>query len=1062
MEFFRKKNGAVSVFLVIILVPMLVVTSLFVDVARLHLGQAMIDSAGDLTLNTAMTEFDEELNDYFGLLGTCKSDEELKKVSEDFYKNSLQSAGLSKSESDDFAKQVMAMFEQSTGEISDLMNLELVDNSFSMKGITNSGFNNPAVVKTQIVNFMKYRSPINGALHLLESLQKVSDTAGNSEEETELIAEKQEMAESEQTLMELLKTVYDNLSKYEELLAGNGMKLANTAGMKKLIKEINEYREKLYQYAEESVINFLYLDISEAENFIPKPVKAGKAEKMSISNAFEEMDKTLQEYKKKRDDLNKACTVNTGNELRDGLVKAIQVPDCYKEYKKTAEKLSDIYESMKDAFESVSDKEKTYENTFKTLGNKTLTYQRTFEQFEALYQICEKDFDNKANNDSCYYYKVLHNQVDGVGNAKLSELKTKYNKKKSELDGKINELASTYQKISDNVNDAIEKLEATVKALDEISGGKLNDFLGKKDTWKAHAAELKTKGSELGSTDVAMYEGAREKNGALTDAGIIRGIEENVTSQNVMKLRSHVNAIGSHLHEIQSKLERMKFGGDLVGKVSSVDKINEKFKSRISKEQFNQNLSDINALKNLVKTNFSELYKDTSGNLSSTWVEAAESTPVVSGDTIYKWLRDKVFKDDYKEDGKTNYDKYKKKSGKELTKNSEETNVGGLDEKYRVSNNKIKALKDGLKLPSAEITKPENKFANGKKSDDMRKASKTIQSFFSNIANAIKNMATGFRDDLYTVDYIMSMFSYDTFVNEGLYDVAKAMGKDVYTLTETRTAIQNKDVINAWSDESTVNTANKSLTNKEISQLNYYAFGNEVEYILHGRDDNKKNKSIVDGTIFAIRFGFNALYGFREFWNDAAVVSVSTGISAATCGVVSPALVKLAIILALVVAETVYDISCLKAGMPVVIMKSNRSWQMQLSSVYQDEPGEDGEKYDKKLKTSTSTGSSGSTGSELSLRYSDYLKIFLMVSMTCENENKIYTRVADVIQCNMAKITSNDGYSMSKCRTWFTVSSRVFVKPLMLDLPWTKDAEGNPKDDTSWYTLSYSRSGGYY
>lgn len=1049
MEFFRKKNGAVSVFLVIILVPMLVVTSLFVDVARLHLGQAMIDSAGDLTLNTAMTEFDEELNDYFGLLGTCKSDEELKKVSEDFYKNSLQSAGLSKSESDDFAKQVMAMFEQSTGEISDLMNLELVDNSFSMKGITNSGFNNPAVVKTQIVNFMKYRSPINGALHLLESLQKVSDTAGNSEEETELIAEKQEMAESEQTLMELLKTVYDNLSEYEKLSADNGRVIANTAGMKKIIKDINEYREKLYQYAEEAVINFLYLDISEAENFTPKPVKAGKAEKMSISKAFEEMDKILQEYKKKRDDLNKACTVNTGNELRDGLVKAVRVPDCYEEYKKTAKKLCDIYESMKDAFESVSDKGKTYGNTFETLGNKTFTYQETYDRFVALYQVCEKDFDKKANNDSCYYYKVLHNQVEGVGKAKLSELKTKYNKKKSELDGKINELASTYQKISDNVNDAVEKLEATVKALDEISGGKLNDFLGKKDTWKAHAAELKTKGSELGSTDVAMYEGAREKNGALTDAGIIRGIEENVTSQNVMKLRSHVNAIGSHLHEIKSKLERMKFGGDLVGKVSTVDKINEKFKSRISKEQFNQNLSDINALKNLVKTNFNELYKDTSGNLSSAWVEAAESTPVVSGDTIYKWLRDKVFKNAYKEDGKTNYDKYKEKSGKELTKDSEETKVDGLAEKYKVSNKKIKALKDGIKLPSAEITKPENKFANGKKSDDMRKASKTIQSFFSNIANAIKNMATGFRDDLYTVDYIMSMFSYDTFVNEGLYDVAKAMGKDVYTLTETRTAIQNKDVINAWSDESTVNTANKTLTNKEISQTNHYAFGNEVEYILHG-GDNLGNKTIVDGTIFAIRFGFNSLYGFKEFWNDAAIVGAAAGISAATCGVVSPALVKLAIILALVVAETVYDISCLKAGMPVVIMKSNRSWQMQLSKVF----GE--------LADSTHSGSSGSTGSELSLRYSDYLKIFLMVSMTCENENKIYTRVADVIQCNMAKITSNDGYSMSKCRTWFTVSSRVFVKPLMLDLPWTKDAEGNPKDDTSWYTLSYSRSGGYY
>ena len=80
MRLFRKNNGAVSVFLVIILVPVLVVTSLFVDVARMHLGQAVVDSAGDLALNTAMTQFDSELNEYYGLLGTCKNKDELKKV----------------------------------------------------------------------------------------------------------------------------------------------------------------------------------------------------------------------------------------------------------------------------------------------------------------------------------------------------------------------------------------------------------------------------------------------------------------------------------------------------------------------------------------------------------------------------------------------------------------------------------------------------------------------------------------------------------------------------------------------------------------------------------------------------------------------------------------------------------------------------------------------------------------------------------------------------------------------------------------------------------------------
>lgn len=1049
MRFFRKNDGAVSVFLVIILVPMLVVTSLFVDVARLHLGQAMIDSAGDLTLNTAMTEFDEKLNDYFGLLGTCKSDDELKKVSEKFYKDSLKSAGLSKKDSDDLIKKLTAKWGEDPGNISDLMNLELVDQSFSMKRVANSGFNNPAVVKTQVVNFMKYRSPINGALHLLDSLKEVSDVAGNSKEETELIAEKKEMAEAENTLMGDLKKIYDNLKAYESLDAGSGMKLANTAGMKKIVAEINGYRNELYSCAEEAVINFLYLDIDEAKPFTPKEVKKGSKKKMFVSKAFEEIDKTLQKYVEKRDALDNACgnQNNTGNELRDGLVKAIQVPKCYNEYRDTAGKLSGLYESMKDAFEAISNQGDVYPYSFETLNHKTLTYQETFERFEALYKLYEKDFDKNGSNDHCYYYNVLHNQVEGVGTAKLNELKAKYNQKKSELDGRISGLANTYKNIAGNVGTAIGELQTAKEALDRISGGELKDFLDKNDTWKEHAEKLEAKGSEIGHTDVEMYKGPKEKDGALTDAGIIQGIEEKVTAQNVMILRKHAGAIQSHLKEVQSKLGKMKFGEDLVGDVSSVDKVNEKFRSKISKDEFEQNMADINALKHLAEINFNELYKDTSGNLSDSWISAAESTPVVSGDTIYKWLREEVFKKEYDESSEEDYKKKYKDKSKDQVKDSEETKVEGLAEKYKVSDNKIKASGKG-KLPSSEEVSPspENELNSGEKSDDIKKASETIGSFFSGIFNALKVMATGVRDDLYTVDYIMSMFSYDTFVNEGLYDVAKANGKSVDTLLKTRMSIGDSGVIQAWSNESTLNTANKSLTNKEISRTNQYAFGKEVEYILYG--EGKENTAYT--TIFAIRLGLNSLYGFKEFWNDTAVAGAASAISTATCGVVSPALVKLAIILALVVAETVYDISCLKAGMPVVIMKSDKTWQMKLSKIFSD------------LSDSPHASSSESGKKELSLRYSDYLKIFLMVSMTLGNENKIYTRLADVIQCNMAKITGKDDYSMSNCKTWFTVSSRVYVKPLMLDLPWTKDAEGNPKDDTSWYTLSYNRSGGYY
>ena len=231
MRLFRKNNGAVSVFLVIILVPVLVVTSLFVDVARMHLGQAVVDSAGDLALNTAMTQFDSELNEYYGLLGTCKSKDELKTLSKDFYEKALGSAGLTKEQSKNMAKEMIGWFDKDPENVSDLMNIKSVQDSFDLSTIDNSGFNNPAIVKTQIVNFMKYRSPINGTLNMLKALQEIKEKTDNSKEDAKLISEKTEMCEAENDLLEQLNQMYHYICDYQQQSAGEQMKVSDPNGM---------------------------------------------------------------------------------------------------------------------------------------------------------------------------------------------------------------------------------------------------------------------------------------------------------------------------------------------------------------------------------------------------------------------------------------------------------------------------------------------------------------------------------------------------------------------------------------------------------------------------------------------------------------------------------------------------------------------------------------------------------------------------------------------------------------------------------------------------------------
>ena len=72
MNFYRKNRGAVSVFLILVLVPCIVISSIFVDLSRVHLSKTTAESAADLALNTLLTNYDAELSEYYGLIGSCQ------------------------------------------------------------------------------------------------------------------------------------------------------------------------------------------------------------------------------------------------------------------------------------------------------------------------------------------------------------------------------------------------------------------------------------------------------------------------------------------------------------------------------------------------------------------------------------------------------------------------------------------------------------------------------------------------------------------------------------------------------------------------------------------------------------------------------------------------------------------------------------------------------------------------------------------------------------------------------------------------------------------------------
>lgn len=107
-----------------------------------------------------------------------------------------------------------------------------------------------------------------------------------------------------------------------------------------------------------------------------------------------------------------------------------------------------------------------------------------------------------------------------------------------------------------------------------------------------------------------------------------------------------------------------------------------------------------------------------------------------------------------------------------------------------------------------------------------------------------------------------------------------------------------------------------------INLENNYSFGNEIEYILNGKN-NEANKSAVFAKIFMIRYAFDLGPQFSYHWdlNTGSELDSFAGLINTACPFIPAFLVKTVTVLALTAAEAASDLNELKAGMKVKLVK---------------------------------------------------------------------------------------------------------------------------------------------
>ena len=156
MQIFYEKKGAISVFLSVILLPMLIVALLATDAARIYSAKSVIADAGEMAMNAALAQYNAKLKDEYGLIAMDKEPSSMQGDLEKYFTASLNGDGLSNSGN---YKQV----------------LDLMEQSFEVIDVEASKVYKTEVEKQQILEYMKYRAPVCMADMVLDKIDQIKD-----------------------------------------------------------------------------------------------------------------------------------------------------------------------------------------------------------------------------------------------------------------------------------------------------------------------------------------------------------------------------------------------------------------------------------------------------------------------------------------------------------------------------------------------------------------------------------------------------------------------------------------------------------------------------------------------------------------------------------------------------------------------------------------------------------------------------------------------------------------------------------------------------------------------
>lgn len=930
-------NGAISIFLVLIMVPMFTFAGTIVDLSRVNSANVVLSGASDLTMNAALSDYNEILKDVYGIFAMSATEDDLTNNLKRYFNNSLSNISdldTTDSYTRDYINSLTSWLSTAGSEGSadfDTL-IKLTNATCDVSYVGGSEVYHSNILKRQILEYMKYRGVVAVSQELINKFSgfsgfdkqsKAIKAKMNYEKELEKVGDSCQTAYNE--LYEARKQKHTSVTQdilgYEiEADCENKIELFKDAYLKtvSLAKENYDNISKYLVYikvledtsADKLNVNsnvILYNEISNKSSEATENMGEGLKEGYTVTNeaythkGLEGVLSNVEYFKSNNIGLTSGC------EMNDEKTDFNESSDYKGGFYGTMESFVDDIKSQKsningelseDNVIKVYQLKQTINNWINNDDNKT--YLANIWALKDYFYSCEGN-DCKINE----YFKNIEGFICDIND--IADYTNNYvNSYKDKVKSLAVEANKQIRLVFDDCTIMISKYEAIEKDLNAVISD-IEAAEKKGDDWKKSIDKVTDNSSKQTMTSDYESEAQPLKKAdveALRDKVIIVNKE---FYQDILDRIKSLKYCGNKLAEKydSSKVEKADYEKDFKKSKIMPDTVDSNgMAAAINSAKANFESDTGNSFKAFCRLLENDEFSTKSGFTTKAQEENQQFFEYLASNFEYKAGTEEEEKSEASDGGKEALiDKGKVTSAKENAKN-DKTLSGDVSSDFldaMVTNNSKSQQDIGVDPTDPEGSSDDNVTDTADSMSDEETTS---------FLKALGDIAATERDKLYLVEYMRNMFScYTTNIDPDAGNPNVEEKKD----KEVGSQYENKDDFE------------KTLSGIAISADNNYYYGGECEYILWGGTPSSAvNKT--KASIFGIRFILNLIYAMSAPDINALTFEWATVIAGWT--VFGVPIVQTVLKIALALAESAYDLNQLCLGKSVPLYKSSTTWAM--------------------------------------------------------------------------------------------------------------------------------------